>query len=227
MAHFGMEALPQKSQAGEVLFSIATTLDPHWSHDGRFLTETEEGYRLASQLGSNEAQCFMNLGLLYQAHLGRPEESERAYLRAIELDPKVASRPYNLGSSTRATWSVRRSGPTSAPSSSTRSTPPPTTTWATCTRPTWAGTRSRSGPTSAPSSSTRSSPTRTTAWADCTRPTWVGTRSRSGPTSRHRARPEVRLPAQRPGRTLWVPPGPVRGGGAGLRSCHPGRPEVQ
>ena len=28
MAHFGLEALPQKSQAGEIFFSIATTLDP-------------------------------------------------------------------------------------------------------------------------------------------------------------------------------------------------------
>ena len=97
VAHFGLESLPQKSQAGEIFFSIATTLDPYWSHDERFLIETEESYLLASQLGSNEADCFMNLGNLYQDHLGRHEEAERAYLRAIELDPKFALPHNDLG----------------------------------------------------------------------------------------------------------------------------------
>jgi tetratricopeptide (TPR) repeat protein len=97
VAEIGLESLPQKKLVGEVLFSIARTLDPYWSHDDRLGTEAEQGYLLASQLGSNEALCFDLLGNLYQNHLGRYDEAERVYLRAIELDPKLAYPHNDLG----------------------------------------------------------------------------------------------------------------------------------
>ena len=97
VAHFGAESVPQKRRVGEAFLSIATTLDPSRSHDERFLIETEEGYLLASQLGSNEAFCFNNLGNLFKNHLGRYTDAERAYLKAVELDPKLAYPHNGLG----------------------------------------------------------------------------------------------------------------------------------
>ena len=168
---------------------------------------------LASKLGSNEADCYNGLGNLYQDHLGRHEEAERAYLRAIELDPKYRLPALQPGQSVPGPpGSVRGVGAGLPPRHRARpeASPPRTTAWATCTRTTWAGPRSRSGPTSAPSSSTRSSPPRTTAWATCTRTTWAARGGGAGLPPRHRARPEGSPPRTTAWatctRTTWVGP---------------------
>ncbi len=95
--HFGAERLPQRSQAGEGFYSVGYAFSPSESNEARWSSQTEVAYLCAIQLGTREAICFNNLGVLYHDHLQRYPEAEQAYLTAIQLDSKFAYPHNGLG----------------------------------------------------------------------------------------------------------------------------------
>jgi tetratricopeptide (TPR) repeat protein len=95
--YFGTDRLPQKQAAGEAVFVLGWSFDPYGSKEKQWVDLAEEAYLLANRLGSREASCHNNLGVLYLDHLGRYTDAENACLKAIKLDPKDANSHYCLG----------------------------------------------------------------------------------------------------------------------------------
>ena len=96
------------------------------------LDEAIACYQKAIELDPKLASAHSNLGTAL-AGKGQLDEAIACYRKAIELDPKSASGPLQPGRGIgwqRASW-TRPSPATRRPSSSTRSSPRPTATWAT------------------------------------------------------------------------------------------------
>ena len=97
--HFDLVSLPNASELGEAYFACAHALDPNIPHEPRrteWLQASMLGYERAIWLRHLESVALNNVGNLYQDS-GQFENSECAYHKSIELDPKNAYPHNGLG----------------------------------------------------------------------------------------------------------------------------------
>ncbi len=98
--HFGLDDLPQRDTVGKACFDCARSIDSDsYSNSWReeLLDAAVAGYEYAIDLHHLESPAFNNVGNLYKDHLDDPQKAEKAYLTAIEIDPKSAFPHNGLG----------------------------------------------------------------------------------------------------------------------------------
>ena len=92
--HFGVERVPRRAEVADRCEDLGDALDPDVDIPSPHGTESVEAYEMAIRLGRSNGDLMHKLGLGLEMRLGRYEEAEAAYRKAMELDPKMAF-PHN------------------------------------------------------------------------------------------------------------------------------------
>ena len=94
---FGVERVPRREEVADRCDDFGDVLDPDVDVPCQYGVESVEAYQMSIRLGRSGASLMYKLGLGLEERLGRYEDAEAAYRKALELDPEYACAHRSLG----------------------------------------------------------------------------------------------------------------------------------